>query len=188
MDIFPTEIWTHIIAFLEGNHDKFHLLASCQGIIKCDVLFDQTVDIDKIVGSQWFDKFVSIRKNRSFLGGDPHFDKFPMDVREIEVVTHFHTLNNIERNNHAMQQVDLIISMIPSTISHLTFGLKNHDPYVHSCTWHSKKIFKNIIPSSLISISFWIENDNYRIKSYHPKQNNYGLGFSQDLLYERLSI
>ena len=61
MDLLPIETWNIILSFIENNREKYYLLTTCKDLTKCDVLFNDGVELYFILKSQWFDNFTSIR-------------------------------------------------------------------------------------------------------------------------------
>ena len=84
MASLPLETWNIILSLLKSNHDKFHLLISFKDMLKCNILFDDLVDINKIIHSQWFDNFRSI----SMIYGDrcAKYINFPRESKCVQII------------------------------------------------------------------------------------------------------
>src|SRR6266567_3325134 len=54
------DIWGHIVQFIKQDKNKCYLMMTCKWISKCNFYFDDQIDIDKIIGSLWFDHFRSV--------------------------------------------------------------------------------------------------------------------------------
>lgn len=59
------DVWNIIISLLENNRDKFCLLRVSTKMMKCQVSFDEIIDNEKIINSQWYHSFHNIVINSS---------------------------------------------------------------------------------------------------------------------------
>lgn len=158
MDLLPLETWNIILSLLESNNDKFHLLISFKDMLKCSVLFDGLVDIGKIIHSQWFDNFKSVR----IIYGDRRtkYINFPRDSKNVEIIYKGTIEGASSFNGRSI--------MINNKIS--TFDLHFHDEIeslIFNCSFYKNYVgpfnelanmtwsFKDMnIPTSLRCITF----------------------------------
>ena len=94
------DIWCYIASVINDDKDKCQLMMTCKDISKCAFYFNQEIDIDKIINSQWFNKFTNVLIHDN--------------VRILPYsITHL-SFDDVFNKS--------IIMRFPPTITHLTFG------------------------------------------------------------------
>lgn len=93
------DILTHVLKIIESDKDRCHLAMTCRYLMKSDFYFDNLIDIEKIMQSQWFDNFTNI-----YLTND--IAKLPRMVTQLTFATRFD---------------QSIKHIIPNTVFNITF-------------------------------------------------------------------
>lgn len=58
--MFPLEILQYIFNFIDNDKGKCRLLKTCKSISKFNFQFCDIIDIEKIIKSEWFDRFINV--------------------------------------------------------------------------------------------------------------------------------
>ena len=118
------DIWGCIILFMKGNNDKCKLLMTCKEISKCNVTFDDPINIEQIYKSRWFHYFTNVN-----------------NVTDILLLP-----KNIIKLGFSENFVNNLISRIPKSVIQLTFSNGNFigdefpETVTHLCFRHKKRI------------------------------------------------
>ena len=162
MNLLPIETRNLILSLLESNSDKFHLLITFREMLKCPISFEESVNLDKIITSQWFDNFVSIII-RGFHGSEKICGPYPKNLKYIEV-----NINNIPEDDTCIIQNDIYMNNFefPEGITGLLFNCNFHnipcDDDLFVTEWYllagNQTIYK-YLPASLECISIKITLD-----------------------------
>jgi len=164
MNLLPLETWNIILSLLESNRDKFHLLTTFKDMSKCSVSFDDSVNIKKIIKSQWFNNFKSINVNYNydnFVDTKEYYfsGPFPKELKSIQ----------INRSGSIDYESEIIIDVmmynfvkIPEGITHLTFNcnfdnkniLRDGNLIVIKWNWNLTGLISDHLPNSLKYITF----------------------------------
>lgn len=166
MDLLPLEIWNIIFSSLESNHDKFHLLITFRDMFKCSVSFDEMMDLNKIINSQWFNKFTNIFINNNV-------NELPLNITKLTFRDNFNneitmkipsTVTHLAFGTYFQKSVD---HCIPSSVIELTFGdyfsrsLENIPSSVVTLNFHIYSVFNKIHVSNPVKIPDFIKTINF---------------------------
>lgn len=101
------DIWGYIAKHIKHDHDRCRLMMTCTWISQCEFWFTEVINIEKILGLEWFDHFRSIYAQKKY--------KLP------KLVTHLSIFFNESINDY-----------IPPTTIHLYFHDKFNQP-INGC-------------------------------------------------------
>lgn len=165
-------VWGYISTFIDNNEDKCCLMMTCTQISNCNFTFDKRIDIGKINGSKWFDKFTNILVNDTVklpagvtqLRFDYKFNKsikgyIPSTVKKLIFGNKFNRSVK-DRIPYGVTHIlfgyrfnQSIEGYIPSSVTHLMFNDKmdeNGDIFPDDSNMsHFNKSIRNSIPSSI---------------------------------------
>ena len=137
MDSLSLDILGYLTEFL-NNHDKCRFMMTCKNMSNCEFFFRELTVTDKIINSQWFNRFTNIfiKKQIGIL---------PSSVTHLSFDVHFNAL---------------IKDQIPTSVKYLAFS----DDYDYLVRGYFKgelsyqeydgrePFFKNHIPSSVTNL------------------------------------
>jgi len=140
MDTILIDVLEYIIKNISNNGDKCKLMMTCKNISKCNFYFTELININKISGSTWFDRFINI-----FIKDD--MCALPLFTKYLTFDTWFN--QNIKNK-------------IPNSVTHIAFGedfqYLTKDYYCGSLTYmeyndNKMAYFKDCIPSSVTHLT-----------------------------------
>lgn len=139
--MFPLEILRYIFHFISNDKDKCRLLKTCKNISKFDFHFHDMIDIEKIIKSGWFDRFINVQFGTN-----------------LERLSYLVPKSVMYDNDHII--VNRIIS---SNVKYLTFGSRFNRPikgifplsvtHVDFGNWFNQSV-EGCIPPSVTHLTF----------------------------------
>lgn len=148
------DIWNYIISFIEDDKTKCCLIRITTYMSKCDFYFNDMIEINKIIHSQWFNKFTNILVNDTRI-------KIPLSVTKLTFGFDFDylikgfipsTVIYLDLGDHFNMPIK---ECIPSSVTHLRFGWKYNMGYkdcistVTHLTFSFYYNYKDSIPTSV---------------------------------------
>lgn len=194
MDTLLIDVLEYIIGMISDNKDKCNLMMICKNISKYNFYFTALENINTIIGSMWFDKFINIFIKDDicilplfvkYLTFDVWFnkdikDKVPDSVTHIafgddyEYLTSNCYCSSLTYMEYSGDYCAYFKDCIPSSVTHLTIGaffcsgFKDSIPStVTHLTLNSSVYMPLNIPSSITHLTFGIEF-NLSIKGCIP--------------------
>jgi len=115
------DIWNHILTLL-SDKEKFSLIMTCQGMMRCRFTFDEPHKLRQIKKSSLFDHFdnVQILKNDKII--------FPLNIKKIYFDWGFkESIKNlipdgVTHVEFTSLYTNCIYDYLPSSVTHLTLG------------------------------------------------------------------
>lgn len=156
------DIWGHITKFIKQDKYKCYLMMTCKWISKCNFYFNNSIDIDEIVGIKWFDHFTTVIIR--------DIVPLPLCVNNLIILGPEKDINTYSELIYRWIFKESTKS-IPSSITHLTFGPKFNYP------------INDLIPFSVTHLTFGIKF-NQPINECIPTSVThliFDLGFNQSV-------
>lgn len=162
------ELWDVIISFIDRNIDKCRMLMSCKEISLRKFSFDETVDINKIIDLNCFDKFTNI-----------WCDKVPIKIPLL-----LNTISWICRNNmlskglnsgiirYQLRRNHIIFKQMISKIYCIKYdiGLPTNTVFYFPISF--RELFMTYTKSITFCIDFYQDGSSIRYGHRFSKQNN----------------
>lgn len=159
MNSIMQDVWGYISNFINDNKHTCNLLMTCKEISHFNIYFREAISIKKIVGHQWYDKFINIIV-------DAHIILMPLHIKRLVLNGNFCRSENFRIPStvtHLVLYRNFILPIyqnIPTSVTHLEFG-SNFNKDLCGC-----------IPSSVIHLRFG-DNFNQPIRDYTSEMNSH---------------